>query len=76
MTNVGRFTLSSRTVAEMTLTLSQSLDHPSPGNQVTYTLVYNNAGDGSSTSTIITASAPANTSYVTGSTTLNSASKD
>jgi uncharacterized repeat protein (TIGR01451 family) len=75
LTNVGRYTLSSRTVASMILTLSQSADHPSPGDQVTYTLVYTNAGDGSSTTTVISASAPINTSYVAGSTTLNTVAK-
>jgi uncharacterized repeat protein (TIGR01451 family) len=59
----------------MTLTLSQSTDNPSPGDQVTYTLVYNNTGDGSSTNTVITASAPVNTTYVVGSTTLNAVVK-
>jgi uncharacterized repeat protein (TIGR01451 family) len=75
LTNMGRYTLSSTTIADMTLILTQGVENPSPGDQVTYTLVYQNMGDGSSTSTIITASAPTNTTYVTGSTTLNSVAK-
>ncbi len=75
LTNTGTFSLSSRTIANMVLTLNQSATNPSPGDQVTYTVNYSNDGDGSSTSTLVTAAAPANTSYVAGSTQVNSVSK-
>jgi uncharacterized repeat protein (TIGR01451 family) len=71
LTNVGTFSLSSRTVADMVLTLSQNATNPIPGQQVTYTLDYANNGDGTSTNTVVTASAPTNTSYVAGQTRLN-----
>jgi fibronectin-binding autotransporter adhesin len=75
MTNVGVYSLSSRTVPNMTLILAQSVDHPSPGDPVTYTISYSNTGDGSSTTTVITASAPTHTNYVAGSTTINGSTK-
>jgi uncharacterized repeat protein (TIGR01451 family) len=75
LTNAGVYSLSSRTVPNMTLTLSQSADNPSPGDEVTYTISYSNTGDGSSTTTIITASAPTHTSYVAGSTMINASAK-
>jgi hypothetical protein len=71
LTNIGTFSLSSRTVADVTLSLAQNATNPSPGDQVTYTLNYSNDGDGTSTNTVVTASAPTNTSYVAGQTRLN-----
>jgi hypothetical protein len=71
LTNVGTFSLSSRTVADVVLTLSQNATNPTPGDQVTYTLDYANGGDGASTNTVVTAAAPTNTTYVAGTTRLN-----
>jgi uncharacterized repeat protein (TIGR01451 family) len=53
------------------LTLSANATNPSPGDQVTYTIAYSNGGDGTSTNTLVTASAPTNTSYVAAQTRLN-----
>ncbi len=75
LTYTGAFSLSSRTIANMVLSLNQSATNPSPGDQVTYTVNYSNDGDGSSTSTLVTAAAPSNTSYVASSTQVNSVSK-
>jgi uncharacterized repeat protein (TIGR01451 family) len=71
LTNVGTFSLSSRLVADIALTLSQNITNPSPGDQVIYTLDYANGGDGVSTNTVVTAAAPTNTTYVVGTTRLN-----
>jgi uncharacterized repeat protein (TIGR01451 family) len=75
VTSVGTFSLSSRTVADVTLALAQNATNPSPGDQVTYTLNYSNSGDGVSTNTVVTASAPTNTTYVASSTQLNGVGK-
>ncbi len=75
VTNVGTFSLSSRTVADIVPTLSQNATNPSPGQQVTYTLSYSNGGDGASTNTVVTAAAPTNTSYVSGTTAVNGVTK-
>ncbi|MEO8169138.1 MAG: hypothetical protein ABI623_12875, partial [bacterium] len=72
ITNTGTFSLSSRVVANLVLTLLQNVTHPSPGDEVTYTLQYSNTGDGVSTNTLFTAAAP---SYVEGSTTINGVPK-
>lgn len=75
ITNTGTFSLSSRTIANMVLTFLQSVTNPSPGDQVTYTLQYSNSGDGTSTNTLFTASAPLQTTYVGGSIKINGVSK-
>ncbi|MBI5474601.1 MAG: hypothetical protein HY961_19870, partial [Ignavibacteriae bacterium] len=75
LTAVGTYTLSSRTIADMVLTLDANATNPPPGTQVTFTLLYSNDGDGNSTSTLFTASAPMNTSYVAGTTIVNGVTK-
>ena len=70
-TDLGRWTLSSRTVPNVILAMGQSHTNPSPGQVVTYTITYNNTGDGPAGTVLITASAPVNTSYVSGNTALN-----
>jgi uncharacterized repeat protein (TIGR01451 family) len=70
-TDLGRWTLSSRTVPNMVLTMAQSHTHPSPGQVVTYTITYSNNGDGPAGTVLVTASAPASTTYVPGNTALN-----
>jgi len=75
LANVGTFSLSSRTIANMVLTLNANATNPIPGQQVTYTISYSNTGDGTSTNTLVTAAAPTNTTYVASSTTINSVAK-
>jgi uncharacterized repeat protein (TIGR01451 family) len=75
LTEVGTWSLSSRTVANMVLTLAQNKTNPPPGDQVTYTISYSNTGDGASANTVVTASAPTNTAYVAGNTQLNGITK-
>ncbi len=75
LTDVGTYSLSSRTIADMVLVLDADAENPSPGVQVTYSLTYTNNGDGNSTNTSFTASIPTNTSYVAGTTTVNGVSK-
>jgi uncharacterized repeat protein (TIGR01451 family) len=72
---VGVFSLSSHTVPNIVLTLSQNLANPGPGEQVTYTITYNNTGDGDATNVLVTSNAPANTTYVAGSVTFNGSPK-
>jgi hypothetical protein len=75
LTELGTYTLSSRTMPNVVLTLAQDATYPPPGATVTYTLTYSNTGDGSAGSTLITASAPAHTTYVPGSVVVNGVSK-
>lgn len=71
LTNTGRYSLSSRTIANMVLDLNANAANPSPGDIITYTIAFTNDGDGSSTNTLVTALAPANTTYVPASTRIN-----
>ena len=74
-TAVGTWTLSSRTVPTMVLTIAQSSTNPKPGATVTYTISYSNTGDGSAGSASITASAPTYTVYDLNSVVLNGVPK-
>ena len=74
-TETGKWCLSSRTVPLLVLTLAQSNDHPSPNDVVVYTITWNNTGDGNATNALLTASAPSNTTYNTGSVYYNSVLK-
>jgi uncharacterized repeat protein (TIGR01451 family) len=75
MTTVGTWSLSSTTVPNIVLTLTESAINPAPGDIVTYTIAYSNTGDGSATNTVVSASTPIHTSYVANSVTVNSVSK-
>jgi uncharacterized repeat protein (TIGR01451 family) len=75
LTTFGTFSLSSSTIANISLVLEADQQNPSPGDQITYTLAYTNDGDGTSTNTLFTASVPLNTTYVTGTTTVNGVPK-
>lgn len=75
MTVVGTFSLSSRTVPNITLTLSSNVTNPVPGDTVTYTILYSNVGDGNATNTIVSASSPLHTTYVPNSVVVNSVAK-
>ncbi len=67
----GRFSLSSRTITNVVLALASNAVNPVPGDQVTYTISYNNTGDGTATNFIVVAPIPLNTSYVPGSVFIN-----
>lgn len=69
--NVGSFGLSSRRITNVMLTLSANATHPSPGDEVEYTVAYNNYGDGPASNFIVMAPVPLNTSYVANSVTVN-----
>ncbi len=71
VTSEGTFSLSSRTIAEMVLQLNADASHPSPGDLVTFQILYTNAGDGTSTNTLVTVPVPTHTTYVTNSTAIN-----
>jgi len=75
MSSVGTFSLSSQTLSNMVLTMGQDNANPPPGAQVTYTITYQNTGDASATSAVVTASAPAKTHYVAGTVVLNGVPK-
>ena len=75
MTTVGTWSLSSTTVPNIVLTLTESAINPAPGDIVTYTIAYSNTGDGSATNTVVSASTPIHTSYVANSVTVNSVPK-
>jgi len=75
MSVVGTFSLSSRTVPNVTLTLSSDVTNPTPGDTVTYTILYSNVGDGNATNTIVSASSPLHTTYVSNSVVVNSVAK-
>lgn len=66
-TTTGKFSLSSRTITNVVLALASNAVNPVPGDQVTYTISYNNSGDGTATNFIVVAPIPLNTSYVPGS---------
>ncbi|MGE5315973.1 MAG: hypothetical protein ACM3Q4_14870, partial [Acidobacteriota bacterium] len=67
----GRWCLSSRAVPNILVTLAQDKDHPVPGDEVTYTITWQNTGDGNATNAIFTAFVPANTALVAGSVRFN-----
>jgi uncharacterized repeat protein (TIGR01451 family) len=75
ITTMGTWSLSSRMVANMTLALLQNGSSPAAGDIVTYTINYQNAGDGSAANTVVNASAPANTTYVPNSVKINDVTK-
>jgi uncharacterized repeat protein (TIGR01451 family) len=75
VTTVGTWSLSSTTVPNIALTLTESAVNPAPGDIVTYTIAYSNTGDGSATNTVVSASTPIHTSYVANSVTVNSVPK-
>jgi uncharacterized repeat protein (TIGR01451 family) len=70
-TDLGRWTLSSRTLPAVVLTLAQSESSPSPGQVVTYTITYSSGSGGPATTVLITAPVPPNTTYLTGNTMVN-----
>jgi hypothetical protein len=65
------FSLSSRTVTNVVLALAANATHPGPGDEVEYTVTYNNHGDGPATNFVVMAPIPLNTSYVTNSVSVN-----
>jgi uncharacterized repeat protein (TIGR01451 family) len=69
--DMGRWSLSSRTLPNLVLTLAQDKNNPAPGDQVTYTITWQNTGDGVATNSLFTASIPANTTFVNGSVAYN-----
>ena len=72
VTSVGRFSLSSRTITNVVLSLAANATNPGPQDTVTYTITYNNSGDGSATNFIVIAPIPTGTTtYVPGSVVLN-----
>ena len=71
ITTVGKFSLSSRTVANLSLLLTANATNPAPGDIVSYTISYNNTGDGSATNVLVGALIPSVTSYALGSITVN-----
>ena len=70
-TDLGRWTLSSRTLPAVVLTLAQSESSPSPGQVVTYTITYTSGNGGAATAVLITAPVPPNTTYLVGNTMVN-----
>ncbi|MFA6539982.1 MAG: fibronectin type III domain-containing protein [Bacteroidota bacterium] len=67
VTAFSTFSLSSRTLTNIAMTLTADVTHPVPGDQVTYTISYNNSGDGYASNFIIAAPIPLSTTYVPGS---------
>ena len=63
-TDLGRWTLSSRTLPAVLLTMAQSDTYPSPGQVVTYTITYTCTSGGAVSTVLITAPIPANTTYL------------
>ncbi|MCX6137149.1 MAG: hypothetical protein NTV54_06615, partial [Ignavibacteriales bacterium] len=61
--DTGRWTLSSRGQAKLVLTLAQSKSNPAPGDTLTYTITWDNKGDGSATNSLLTTQIPTNTTY-------------
>lgn len=64
VTTMGQFSLSSRTVANVVLSLAADVTNPGPNDQATYTVSYNNTGDGDATNVLFVAPIPTNTTYV------------
>lgn len=69
--DLGRWTLSSRTLPAVLLTMAQSDTYPSPGQVVTYTITYTCTSAGAVSTVLITAPVPANTTYLAENTTVN-----
>jgi uncharacterized repeat protein (TIGR01451 family) len=69
------FSLSSKTVTNVVLALAANATHPGPGDEVEYTVTYNNYGDGPATNFVVMAPIPLNTAYVTNSVTVNGTPK-
>lgn len=67
VTTFSTFSLSSRTLTNIAMTLTADVTHPAPGDQVMYTISYNNSGDGYASNFIVAAPVPLNTTYVPGS---------
>ncbi len=65
--DMGRWSLSSRTIPNMQITLTPDKLNPAPGDVVTYTISWQNTGDGNAGNTLFSAFVPANTSFVPGS---------
>jgi len=74
-TDLGRWTLSSRTLPAVLLTMAQSDTYPSPGQVVTYTITYTCTSGGSVSTVLITAPVPLNTTYLAGNTMVNGIAK-
>ncbi|MFA5833136.1 MAG: fibronectin type III domain-containing protein [Bacteroidota bacterium] len=71
VTSVGRFSISSRTITNVTMALSANVTYPAPQDTAEYTISYSNSGDGNATNFIIVAPIPLNTSYVPASVIIN-----
>lgn len=69
--DLGRWTLSSRTLPAVLLTMAQSDTYPSPGQVVTYTITYTCTSGASVSTVLITAPVPLNTTYLAGNTMVN-----
>ncbi len=64
---VGKFSLSSRKITNIVLSLTSDATNPEPGQDVTYTITYNNLGDENATNFLVGAPIPLQTTYKTGS---------
>ncbi len=75
VTTDGKYSLSSKTLANVTLSLSASAANPGPRDTVIYTITYNNTGDGIAANVLISAPVPALTTYAAGSIKVNGTPK-